>query len=187
MTTRPDVVPQGRPWACYAYSTSQEADEMWQSALMVYLVESAGGRRIANARVRAMGGVVEQTTLVHESAICWLWVVPKPNGFGILIALKHTMEDFAQAAWDGTEPPPRPGCEVRVVTTAREATVLGYVIMEDADGVSRLNLLTTNRDWQAWEASRRRLDRRLRLVSRGEDVPLDQPRLCVSIILAREL
>lgn len=184
---RPDVVPEGRPWACYAYSTTQQTEELWQSALMLYLVESAGGRKIANARVRAMGGTVEQTTLVHESAVCWLWVVPKPGGFGVLIALKHTIADHAAAVWDGTRPPPAPGHEVRVSTTDRDAVVLGYVIMEDADGMPRLNVLTTNRDKQTWDASQRRLDRRLRLVSKGEQVPLDQPRLCVSIILAREL
>jgi len=154
---------------------------------MLYLVESAGGRKIANARVRAMGGVVEQTTLVHESAVCWIWVVPKAQGFGVLIALKHMTADYAAALWDGVEPPPTPGREVRVVTTDRDASVLGYVIMTDADGVERLNLLTTNRDKQAWDTCQRRLDRRLRLVSQGEEVPLDQPRLCVSIILAREL
>lgn len=184
---RPDVVPEGRPWALYAYSTHQEAEHLWQNALMLYLVESAGGRKVANARVRAMGGVVERTTLVHESAVCWIWVTPKAQGFGVLIALKHTPADYAAALWDGAKPPPKPGCEVRVATTERDATVLGYVIMEDADGVQRLNLLTTSRDKQAWDTCQRRLERRLRLVSKGEEVPLDQPRLCFSIILAREL
>jgi hypothetical protein len=184
---RPDVVPEGHPWALYAFSTSMEITELWQGGLLGYLIETAGGRKIANARVRAMGGVVEQTTLVHESAVCWIWVVPKPQGFGVLIALKHTPQDYKQALWDGQDPPPAPGSDVQVSTTGRQAHVLGYVILPDADGAARLNLLTTTRDVTTWEAIRRRMDRRLSLVARGEEVPLDQPRLCVSIILAREV